>query len=100
MIWPFSTIADLRSQLTAAQVDLKEADARYGRRMNEIAMLQRALAEAEKPPATAPKVVATPKKVATPTKTAVTYGTATPVNKGAETISTPPKVGKKGKAVG
>jgi hypothetical protein len=48
MIWPFSTIADLRRALFDAQQTIDDNDLRYTRRMNEIAMLQRALADAER----------------------------------------------------
>ena len=48
MIWPFSTIADLRRELFDLKGALLDADARNTRRLNEIAMLQRALADAER----------------------------------------------------
>lgn len=52
MIWPFSNISNLRRELFDAQQIIDDKDLRYARRyarrMNEIAMLQRALADAER----------------------------------------------------
>jgi len=68
MIWPFSTISNLRYQLSEIRLVLLEADARSTRRLNEIAMLQRALEEAEKPLATATTVAVGTTGSATNTK--------------------------------